>query len=66
VREIVSVPGRVESDVIEVEPVFRRDGARLVLAGGVPPRPERFAAVGADLDRLLGRSSQWPAAMREA
>jgi pilus assembly protein CpaF len=60
VREIVSVPGRVEADVIEVEPVFRRDGSRLVLAGGVPPRPERFAAVGADLDRLLGRATGRP------
>jgi pilus assembly protein CpaF len=66
VREIVSVPGRVEADVIEVEPVFRRDGGRMVLAGGVPPRRERFEAVGADLDRLLGRSTGWPSASGEA
>jgi pilus assembly protein CpaF len=60
VREIVAVPGRVEADVIEVEPIFRRDSGRLVLAGGMPPRPERFAAVGADLDQLLGRATGWP------
>jgi pilus assembly protein CpaF len=66
VREIVSVPGRVEADVIETEPVFRRDGTRLVVAGGVPPRPERFDAVGIDLGRLLARSSVWPAAEGES
>jgi pilus assembly protein CpaF len=62
VREIVSVPGRVEADVIETEPVFRCDGGRLVVAGGVPPRPERFDAVGIDLGRLLARSAGWPPA----
>jgi pilus assembly protein CpaF len=57
VREIVAVPGRVEADVIEVEPVFRRDDGRLVVAGGMPPRAERFEAAGLDLGRLLGRSA---------
>jgi pilus assembly protein CpaF len=66
VREIVSVPGRVEADIIETEPVFRRDGGRLVVAGGVPPRPERFDAVGIDLGRLLARSPRWPAAEGES
>jgi pilus assembly protein CpaF len=65
VREIVAVPGRVEADVIEVEPLFRRDGGRLVVAGGAPPRPDRFEAVGVDLGRLLGRSATWPASASE-
>jgi pilus assembly protein CpaF len=66
VREIVSVPGRVEADVIETEPVFRRDGGRLVVAGGVPPRADRFDAVGIDLGRVLARSPRWPAAEGES
>jgi pilus assembly protein CpaF len=66
VREIVSVPGRVEADVIEVEPVFRRDDGRLVVAGGAPPRAERFDAVGVDLGRLLGRSPSWPSSAARA
>jgi pilus assembly protein CpaF len=49
-----------------IEPVFRRDGARLVVAGGVPPRPERFDAVGIDLGRVLARSSVWSAAEGES
>jgi pilus assembly protein CpaF len=66
VREIVAVPGRVEADVIETEPVFRRDGGRLVAAGGVPPRLERFEAVGVDLGRVLARAPGWPAPETEA
>ena len=42
VREIVAVPGRVESDVIETEPIFARQGGRLMRAQGMPPRLERF------------------------
>ena len=33
VNEIVSVPGRVEADVIEVEPIFVRSGARAAAYG---------------------------------
>jgi len=53
VREIVGVPGRVENDVVEIEPVFERVGGRLVRAGGVPPRADRFEQAGFDLQRLL-------------
>ena len=42
VREIVAVPGRVEADVIETEPIFHVQGGRLVRANGMPPRLERF------------------------
>jgi pilus assembly protein CpaF len=54
VNEIVAVPGRVESDVIETEPVFETVGGELTRAGGMPPRAERFGRIGVDLPRLLG------------
>jgi pilus assembly protein CpaF len=54
VREVVGVPGRVEHDVIEIEPIFEWSGGRLCRARGVPPRAERFAQAGFDLQALLG------------
>jgi pilus assembly protein CpaF len=57
VTEVVSVPGRVEGDVIETEPVFVRRGGDLVRAGGAPPRPERFVRAGIDPAELLGRNA---------
>jgi len=54
VREIVGVPGRVENDVIEIEPIFEQAAGRLVRARGVPPRTERFEQAGFDLQRILG------------
>jgi pilus assembly protein CpaF len=53
VREVVGVPGRVESDVIETEPIFHTHGGRLVRAQGMPPRTERFELVGIDVRALL-------------
>jgi len=53
VREVVAVPGRVEADVVVLEPVFVRRGDRLVRADGFPPHLERFAAGGIDVRRLL-------------
>jgi pilus assembly protein CpaF len=53
VREVVAVPGRVEGDVVALEPVFVSRGGALVRADGFPPHPERFAAVGVDVRRLL-------------
>lgn len=55
VEEILAVPGRVEADTIEAEAVFVRRDGRLVRAGGMPPRVERFERVGVDVVRLLGR-----------
>jgi len=53
VEEVVAVPGRVENDTIETEPVFwRRDGA-MVRAQGMPPRLERYARAGVDVHALL-------------
>jgi pilus assembly protein CpaF len=52
-REIVAVPGRVEGDVIETADLYHAREGRLVRAEGWPPHPERFAAAGYDLTRLL-------------
>ena len=52
VDEIVSVPGRVENDTIETEPLFvRGDGLRRL--SGMPPRPERFERAGIDVHAVL-------------
>jgi pilus assembly protein CpaF len=53
VNEIVSVPGRVENDVIEVEPIFERDGTALRRSAGTPARLERYARSGIDVHRIL-------------
>jgi pilus assembly protein CpaF len=58
VREIVGVPGRVEHDVIEIEPLFVWVGGRLSRARGRPPRAERFAQAGFDLQALLATGEQ--------
>jgi pilus assembly protein CpaF len=54
--EIASVPGRVENDLIEVEPLFEQVEDRLVRRSGLPPRPERFTRAGYDVQRLLHES----------
>ena len=54
VNEIVGVPGRVESDVIETETLFGREGGELAYRGGMPPRPEHFARLGIDVRQVLG------------
>ena len=54
VREIATVTGRVESDLIESEPVFVRKGLRLERKHGVPLRRDAFELVGVDLDDILG------------
>jgi pilus assembly protein CpaF len=53
VNEIVSVPGRVEADVIEVEPIFVRQRGELRRTGGVPARVERYERVGIDIHEVL-------------
>ena len=53
VNEIVSVPGRVENDVIETETVFERAAGDLVATGGMPPRPANFERIGVDVHRIL-------------
>jgi pilus assembly protein CpaF len=53
VREIVAVPGRVESETIETEALFVRRGDRLERAQGMPPRLERFEQAGIDVAALL-------------
>ena len=56
VREIVAVPGRVEGDVVELEPIFAVRGERLVRIDGYPPHAERFERVGIDIAGVLGES----------
>ena len=53
VNEIVAVPGRVENDIVETEPVFVRRDGELVRAGGMPTRVELFERAGIDVHRLL-------------
>ena len=53
VNEIVSVPGRVEDDVIETEALFERRGAELVRAPGLPARMEAFERIGIDVVSVL-------------
>ncbi|HSK26851.1 MAG TPA: ATPase, T2SS/T4P/T4SS family [Jiangellales bacterium] len=55
VREVVGVPGRVEGEVVELEPIFLRRGGRLVRGDGYPPHGERFTQAGYDLGQLLGQ-----------
>jgi pilus assembly protein CpaF len=54
VNEIVGVPGRVENDVIEIEPIFERRGPELRRAAGMAPRSASFERVGIDVHALLG------------
>jgi pilus assembly protein CpaF len=53
VNEIVAVPGRVEHEVIETEPLFVRDADRLARTRGMPSRMEAFARAGVDVLGLL-------------
>jgi pilus assembly protein CpaF len=54
VNEVVAVPGRVENDIIESEPVFERTGGELRRTRGMPPRVERYARAGLDVHAILG------------
>jgi len=53
VREIVALPGRVESGVVEVADIFTTRGDALVRAEGYPPHADRFERHGMDLPALL-------------
>ena len=53
VREIVSLPGRVENGIVETADIFTTRDGFLVRADGYPPHPERFARHGIDLPALL-------------
>jgi pilus assembly protein CpaF len=56
VHEIVAVPGRVEGDVVELEPIFGRGGGQLLGADGFPPHLDRFERAGIDVAQVLGSS----------
>jgi pilus assembly protein CpaF len=60
VREIVAVPGRVESGVVETAELFTTRDGRLVRADGWPPHPDRFARAGIDLRALLADGAAEP------
>jgi pilus assembly protein CpaF len=53
VNEIVAVPGRVENDIIEIEPLFHRTGERLVRTAGMPGRLDSYERAGIDVHALL-------------
>jgi pilus assembly protein CpaF len=53
VREIVALPGRVESGVIETSDIFTTRDGMLVRAGGMPPHGDRFARHGYRMADLL-------------
>ncbi|SDO18069.1 pilus assembly protein CpaF [Nakamurella panacisegetis] len=53
VREIVALPGRVESGVVEIADIFTSRGNELVRADGYPPHADRFVRHGIDLPALL-------------
>ncbi|MFL6003840.1 MAG: CpaF family protein [Nocardioides sp.] len=57
VNEIVGVPGRVENDIIEAEPIFERTTDELRRSGGMPPRIELFERQGIDIHRVLSGGS---------
>ena len=57
VNEVVAVPGRVENDIIEAEPIFHRERGELRRAGGMPSRLERYERVGVDVHALLNEVS---------
>ncbi len=53
VNEIVSVPGRVENDIIETEPIFHRTSAGLQRLHGSAPRLDQFERAGIDIAAIL-------------
>ena len=53
VREILALPGRVESGVVETADIFSTVDGRLVRAQGFPPHRDRFERYGFDLIELL-------------
>jgi pilus assembly protein CpaF len=53
VTEVVGVPGRVENDIIETEPIFARTAGELRRASGMPPRLDLFDRVGLDVHRII-------------
>lgn len=53
VTEIVAVPGRMEGDIIETEPVFETRDGELRRGIGMPPRIDNFERIGVDVRRLL-------------
>jgi len=53
VREIVSLSGRVEGDVIEASDVFVTGTHGLIRGTGIPLRVDRFERSGIDIQRIL-------------
>lgn len=53
VQEIVALPGRVESGVIEIAELFTDRGEGLQRSQGFPPHTERFRRAGFDIAQLL-------------
>ena len=56
VNEIVGVPGRVENDIIETEPIFERSGGELRRASGMPPRLDLYDRAGLHVHAILNET----------
>lgn len=54
VREILSIPGRVEGEAIETSPLWSWDGEVLTRGAGGSEWHERFASAGLDLASIMG------------
>jgi pilus assembly protein CpaF len=54
VNEIVAVPGRVENDIVETEPLFIRQGGEMRRVGGMPPRSDAYERAGVNIAQILG------------
>ena len=57
VNEIVAVPGRVENDIVETEPIFVRQGGDLVRTGGMPHAARAPSSASASTSTALLREA---------
>ena len=64
VREVLALPGRVETGAIEVAELFTLEGSELMRAGGFPPHEQRFTERGFNLVELLGPMRRIPTRQR--
>jgi pilus assembly protein CpaF len=60
VREVASVPGRVEGEVVEISSLFSLVDGELVRDRGFAPHPDRFVRAGFDLTELLDGGGDGP------
>lgn len=59
IREVLAIPGRVESGVVETATLWAEVDGELTRGAGFPPHPDRFARAGHDLAALMDGRSSW-------